>query len=220
MNETTIMLPSVGNHPDWQFMSDYIQSIEREYSTNNTELPEITTESWEEFELCDLFSDVYRSKSNIKSELVTSDICYDGFLPFVSRTEKNNGCDCYVQYDDGMVKECGNAISIGDTTSTIFYQPVDFVTGDHMVICRSEWMNPQRALFVISLIDRERYRYSYGRAFKMDLIKSTKISLPSKHGSPDWKSMDAFISKLPYGDFIRNIDVRAEWKHNTRCDLG
>ena len=45
-------------------------------------------------------------------------------IEFITRTDTNNGCDCYVNEKDISGIEKGNAIIIGDTTSTIYYQPI------------------------------------------------------------------------------------------------
>ena len=36
----------------------------------------------------------------------------------------------------------------------------------------------------------------------MDLIKSTKIKLPTKDNKPNWEYMENYIKSLPYGDRI------------------
>lgn len=69
-----------------------------------------------------------------------------------------------------------------------------------------------------SLLSKEQYKYSYGRAFLMGRIKDTIIKLPivrnadktpvidkSKRYSakgylPDWIWMEKYIKSLPYGD--------------------
>ena len=76
----------------------------------------------------------------------------------------NNGCDCYVLNVGLTGVEDGNAI--GDTTATCSYQSDKFICGDHMVICRADWINIYTALFIISILKQEKYKYSYGRAFK------------------------------------------------------
>ena len=113
----------------------------------------------------------------------------------------NNGCDCYVSSEGLYGIEEGNAITIGDTTATVFYQKDRFVCGDHMVICRADWINVYTAMFIISLLKKEKYRYSYGRAYKKDLILNTKIKLPAtKNDYPDWSFIENYIKYLPYGD--------------------
>ena len=83
--------------------------------------------------------------------------------------------------------EEGNALTIGDTTATIFYQKERFITGDHMVIIRADWLNEKTALFVLSVLAKEKYKYSYGRAFIIDKIKDTILLLPivdNQNGKP------------------------------------
>ena len=167
---------------------------------------DLNINDWKEFLLGDIFEEIYKSEAYVKSDLTTFDSNKIDRISFISRTDKNNGCDCYVPLVDISVKEKGNAIIIGDTTSTIYYQENDFITGDHIVVCRAKWINKYTALFIKSLIEKERYKYSYGRAFKMDLIKKTKINLPTINANgefvPDWNFMENYINSLPYGDKI------------------
>lgn len=191
--------------PDWQFMEDYITSLNHKPITtklikdNNAILDK---SNWKEYKLGKLFEKIYKSEAYVKGELEFKNYPCEGYINFITRTDENNGCDCYVKIDDTDNIEQGNAIIIGDTTSTIYYQPEDFVTGDHIVVCRANWINKYTALFIKSILERERYRYSYGRAFKMDLIKSTSIKLPTKNNNPDWEFMENYIKSLLYGDRI------------------
>ena len=154
------------------------------------------------YKIKDLFEDIYRSEPYVKSDLIVSEQPQPGFISFISRTGENNGCDCFALKDKDMSIESGNAITIGDTTSTIFYQPVDFITGDHIIICRSEWLDQYTALFVVTLLNAEKYRFSYGRAFKIDILKETEISLPTKDDMPDWGLIREYVKSLPYGDLL------------------
>lgn len=122
-------------------------------------------------------------------------------MALVTRTAENNGIDCYVDIREVNRVEKGNALTIGDTTATIFYQPNRFVTGDHMVVCRAKWLNQYTGLFVKTILDQENYRYNYGRAFKTEIIKETYIKLPIKEdGTPDWLLMEEIIKSYSYGD--------------------
>lgn len=153
--------------------------------------------SWKEFRLGNLFSEIYKAEAHVKSDLECFNMLSHNTIKFISRTEMNNGCDCYVLNNDLTGIEEGNAIAIGDTTATCFYQSERFICGDHMVICRAGWLNKYTALFVLSILKQEKYKYSYGRAFKMDLISSTVIKLPSTaDGSPDWDFMEQYIKSL------------------------
>lgn len=157
----------------------------------------LNVESWKEFRLGDLFSEMYKAEAHVKGELECYDVPSDNTIRFISRTEMNNGCDCYVLNDDLSGIEEGNAIAIGDTTATCFYQGEDFVCGDHMVICRADWINLHTALFIISILKQEKYKYSYGRAFKMELISNTMLKLPATtDNTPDWGYMEQYIKSL------------------------
>lgn len=153
--------------------------------------------NWGLFCLGKLFSQIYKAEAHVKTDLVECSPKSDNAIAFISRTENNNGCDCFVKNLDISGVEDGNAIIIGDTTSTFFYQGDPFVAGDHIVVCRADWINYRTALFVKAVLEKDRYRYSYGRAFKMDLINSAWIRLPQTLSKiPDWQYMSDYIFKL------------------------
>lgn len=211
-----------GYIPDWNYMKKLIKSLHykpiKTHNKNVIDNDKIST-NWQKFDFGKIIAKIYKAKAYAKIEFETETNKCIGRLPFVSRTETNNGVDCYVSESDFPKKEEGNAILIGDTTATITYQLEPFVTGDHMIVIRANWLNKYTGLFIVSLLQRERFRYSYGRAFLMDSIKSTKIMLPVKHDKngiiidkdkkysdngyiPDWEYMENYIKALPYGDRI------------------
>lgn len=157
----------------------------------------LNVENWKEFCLGDLFFQMYKAQAHVKGDLDCYNTPSENMIRFISRTEMNNGCDCYVLNAGLTGIEEGNAIAIGDTTATCFYQSDKFICGDHMVICRADWINLYTALFIISILKQEKYKYSYGRAFKMDLISNTIIKLPATIDShPDWDFMEQYIKSL------------------------
>ena len=169
--DTEILLPAITINdtscPDWDYVDSFMESMLKDDLSCNTNVPELNQEGWSVFQLSDLFDTIERSTPVVKGEMVKCDMDQENAIPLVSRTESNNGVDCYIINDGTIPIEQGNAITIGDTTSTMFYQPMNFATGDHIVVCRSEWMNLPRALFVLTVLSKERYRYSYGRAYKI-----------------------------------------------------
>ena len=157
----------------------------------------LNVNTWKEFRLGDLFTEMYKAEAHVKGDLECYDFPADNTIRFISRTEMNNGCDCYVLNNGLSGVEEANAIAIGDTTATCFYQGEKFVCGDHMVICRADWINLHTALFIISLLKQEKYKYSYGRAFKMELISNTTLKLPATDDEkPDWDYMEQYIQSL------------------------
>lgn len=156
---------------------------------------------WKEFYVGELFDSIYKVASYHDDELTSVSIGNKNAIAYVTRTDQDNGVKSLV-CDTGLANiESGNAIVIGDTTSTISYQPSPFVAGEHIIAARAGWLNKFTGLFITCLLRQERYRYSYGRAYKLDLIRNTKLKLPvMPDGKPDWQFMENYIKSLPYGD--------------------
>ncbi len=153
----------------------------------------LDTSTWKAFLFGELIDAIYKGKAHTKEEIGGSSFG----TPFVTRTERNNGVDAFAGNTDGLRVEKGGALVVGDTTATITYQPNDFICGDHMVVVRAAWINRSTGLFVATLLNNERYRYSYGRAFVMDLIQGTRIRLPAKtDGTPDWQWIEAYMQSV------------------------
>ena len=168
---------------------------------------------WKEFRFGDLIDKPYKAKAFNKDDL---EIAVKEGLRYITRTGVNNGCEMIVNASEIPQKyvEKGNAISVGDTTATCFYQDEDFITGDHMVIVRAKWLNRSNGLFIVGMLQNEQYKYSYGRAFLIDRIQETMIKLPIQHNPdgtpyidpnhtysedgyvPDWQFMEDYMKSL------------------------
>lgn len=153
--------------------------------------------NWKEIEFATIIDQIYKAKAHTKEELELSDYSVKNSIPFVTRTEVNNCVDGFAINNELDGIEEGNAIVIGDTTATISYQNEKFIAGDHIVVIRSSWINEYTALFIITLLHMERYRYSYGRAYVIDSIKKTKIKLPTNEKEDiDWNYIEEYVKKL------------------------
>ena len=176
----------------------------------------LDTSTWQPFVLGTLIDKIYKAKAHSKVELTISTERKDGYIPFVSRTENDNGVDCYVLKSDLQSTEKGNALAIGDTTSTISYQPKEFGTGDHMIVIRASWLNEYTGLFIVAMLQKERFRYSYGRAFLMNLIKNTTIWLPiNDDATPDWLWIENYIKSLHH----KPIKTKNKYKNALKLDV-
>jgi len=64
-------------------------------------------------------------------------------------------------------------------------------------------MSKHVALFMCSLIKKERYRYNYGRKWGIERMKKTDIRLPiNSNNTPDFDLMERYIKSLPYSSQI------------------
>lgn len=186
---------------------------------NNNEVT-IRFDLMEDFVFGKLIKSAQKAHPYTKDELEQIDELSNSTVRYITRTAENNGCELIVNSDELDFIEKGNAITIGDTTATCFYQEKEFVAGDHMIVVRADWLNKYTGLFITTLLNFEQYRYSYGRAFIMDRVKETVVKLPicykddgsplideshkySEYGYvPDWKHMEDYIKSLTYGSRI------------------
>ena len=177
----------------------------------------IDISKWKKFRFGNLIedNDIYKSHAYSKDEMEIIEFYDNDSIPFVSRTEINNSVDCYVNRNGLEYIEKGNALVIGDTTATISYQKEEFTTGDHIVIIRAEWLNEYTGLFICTLLKLEKYRYSYGRAYIINLIKNTELYLPVDcNENVDWKYMENYMRSL-YHDIPKS---KNKFKYNNMLD--
>ena len=185
------------------WLLDNYTDFENQYSSSLTEKQlALTDRRWSVFKFQRIIDDIHNGKSYNNADLVAADI--DDYILYITRTEQNNGVSMCVQAMDYSGLEKANAITIGDTTATIFFQDHDFITGPHMIVVRADWINVYSALFVITLLNQEKYRYPvFGRAFTKDLIAETQLFLPvDAERHPDYAFMEEYIKSLPFSVMI------------------
>ncbi len=205
-------------NPDWQWIEDYVKKIlvpklpkksksvwEKEFDTKPLldKKLQLNTKEWKWFRIGDYFDKPYKATAYNAIELISCPKENKDSIAYITRTDANNGCKDYVINEGFTDIESGNAITIGDTTATIYYQENDFICGDHIVVLRSSLLNKYVGLFITSLLNKERFRYNYGRAFNKGIISDTKLKLPAILNTqgeyvPDWQWMEDYIKGLPY----------------------
>ncbi|MBQ6725946.1 MAG: restriction endonuclease subunit S [Bacteroidales bacterium] len=223
VKSTKIPLPvTTSGNPDWQWIEDYVKKNlvpklpdksksvwEKNFDTkplSNNKL-QLNTKEWEWFRIGDYFDKPYKATAYNAIELITCSKENKDSIAYITRTDANNGCKDYVINEGFTDIESGNAITIGDTTATIYYQENDFICGDHMVVLRSSLLNKYVGLFITSLLNKERFRYNYGRAFNKGIVSDTRLKLPATKNAqgeyePDWQWMEDYIKGLPYSSCL------------------
>jgi type I restriction-modification system DNA methylase subunit len=149
------------------------------------------TENWKWFVVGELF-ECSTTNHTIQQETIK------GNIPFVTRSALNNGVSGFINDENLSIYE-GNCITIGAEGIVAFYQPKTFATGVKVYIIRHANMNVYNAMFIITILNLENYRYNYGNARILNKIQREKIKLPAtKEGKPDWEFMENYIKSLPY----------------------
>lgn len=199
-----VMLPAISsNLPDWGYMERYIKSLNHKpVATANRggyRSHTLGVETWKDFCLGDYFEIK-------KGKRLTSDEQTEGSTPYIGAIDSNNGIANYIGQD---AIHAGNTISLSYNGSVgeAFYQPKPFWATDdvNVLYFREENgvpFNKYIALFVCAVLRQEKYRYSYGRKWVLESMKSTVIKLPEKSVKPNWSYMEDYMESLPYGDRI------------------
>lgn len=146
----------------------------------------------------------------------------EGIL-FIGATEFNNGITGRILIDDiskfskvgsieinntleGKIFQ-GNCITVTNNGSVgnAFYQPNEFTCSHDVnpLYLKNHLLNKYIAMFLISLIKLEKYRWGYGRKWRPMRMPNSLINLPvDKNNNPDWQYMESYIKSLP---FSKNI---------------
>lgn len=155
----------------------------------------LNTLLWKEFTIGDYF-DVYLSSGDLKI-----DDCEPGNIPLISSGSTNNGIVGYIdEKGDGKAQIFkANCITV-DMFCNAFYQNKDFYAVSHgrvNILYPKFKCNLQIGLFICSIIKREQFKFSYGRAVYSSEIARMIIKLPSTpDNEPDWNYMEQYIKSL------------------------
>lgn len=198
----TIILPCQSNGtPDFEYMQNYIKALKHKpITTNITMKPnDIDVANWLEYRLDDLFKFV-------KGKRLTKEDMVDGPINYLGAISENNGIRDHIQADKSCINN-SNCITVNYNGSVgeAFYQHDPFWASDDVnILYAKNWdMNKYNAIFIITIIKANRYRFSYGRKWTLEKMKESIIKLPAKdNGQPDFKYMEEYIKSLSYSDRI------------------
>jgi hypothetical protein len=129
----------------------------------------------------DLFDITYGNSLELIHLEQCKSIDFDA-IPFVSRTEKNNGVSAFVYSVMDMEPNPAHTLSVAASGSVLstFYQPLPYYTGFHvLVLSPFSQMNMIEMLFYARCISSNRYKYNYGRQANKtlkDVLIPKKIS--------------------------------------------
>jgi len=158
---------------------------------------ELKTKEWKLFKLDGELFTITGSKTTPLLELEEYG---KGKYPYVTTQATNNGVEGF--YD--FYTEDGNVLTVDSAVlGYCSYQPFDFSASDHVekLIPNFE-MNKYVALFLVTIMNLEKYRYNYGRKCSQTRMRQISIKLPAKNGQPDFEYMDNFIKSLNYSGSI------------------
>lgn len=173
-------------------------SIEKINTLNNNVILskkfELNCQNRKEFKISDIF-EITWSKTTSIHELSEDYGLWNN--PFVTTQATNNWIEWFYDFwtEEWWVLTVDSAV-----LWYCSYQPLNFSASDHVekLIPKFE-MDKYLAMFLVTIINKEQYRYNYWRKASQTRLKERSIKLPSKtDGSPDWDFMRNYIKSLPY----------------------
>jgi len=186
----------IPNVPEWvknkpvSYFKDFDKRLE------NASKQKLDIKNWKEFVYSDLF-EIKKGKRVIVDEIMDK----NGKYNFVSAIKNDNGVYCKTNL---VPNQNANVITVnydgnGGVAET-FYQDEPFWALDSVNILYPKFkLNRFIAMFLITLIRKERYRFNYGRKWHKDRMEKSTILLPiDKNGKPDWEFMENYIKSLRY----------------------
>lgn len=210
------VLAAVGARDEWcaeAYMETNYNTVDqtdfavtvRNYATHRLSLdekleakvPALSPDKWGYFRYDALF-DIKKGKRLTKGQLT------EGTTPFIGAIDSNNG---YRQYVNVEPNQEGNTITVnynGNGVAEAFYQSAPFWASDDVNVLYSKFeLTPRIAMFICSLIRKEKFRFSYGRKWHLERMKQSVLRLPiTPSGEPDWAFMENYIKALPHGGSI------------------
>lgn len=164
---------------------------------NDVKNVEYQCASWKLFKITEFF-DLKRGDFHSLSHLDEGDV------NTVSRISYNNGVVGHHSPPEKAKLYESGLITVSTVTGEAFVQPDQFIATDNVVVCMPKKPLELAGLFFIALmINRVRWRYSYGRQCYKTKFAEMQIYLPvDKEGKLDESLMANTIRNTPYWSFL------------------
>jgi hypothetical protein len=184
-------------------LPNWLQAYTVDYSRITTKIKKeelsIDVSKWGKFKIGDLFIILNCKCSNAGQLSDGQDVFYIG------AKKNDNGIMKKVLYDENLITKGNCIVFICDGQGSVGYSNymnTNFIGSTTLSVGYNDYLNKYIGLFLVSVLDLERPKYSYGRKYKK-YLSETQIKLPvDKNGEPDWQFMKNCIKSLPYSDKI------------------
>ena len=162
-------------------------------------------------------NEIFDVKYGVNLELNKLKLCskHDNkCIPFVSRTEKNNGVSAFVEIIDTIIPNPSNTISVagGGSVLSSFYQENSYYSGrDLYILTPKMHLSKQQLLLYCTFISANKYRYNYGRQANKTL-GNIKLPAPRELGKFSNIQIPNKPTKQPYPNKQVSLNDR-EWQY-------
>jgi len=182
--------------PGWTGSANLGRYIGAELPVEDKSPPPLNPGSWAAFRYDQIF-DIRKGRRVTKADIEP------GNTPFIAAIDSKNGCRQRAKLEPAHP---GNTITVNynGSVAEAFYQPEPYWASDDVNVLYPKFdMTPLIAMFLCAVIRLEKFRFSYGRKWRLGRMKESIIKLPTaKNGKPDWAFMEGYIKSLPYSKSI------------------
>ena len=164
-------------------------------------------------------SDIFDIKYGVNLTLNKLEICSNtdaNCIPFVSRTEKNNGISSFVKIANDIIPNPAYTLSVACSGSILstFYQETHYYSGHDLYILIPKFtLLKKQALLYCTFIRANKYRYSYGRQANKtlkdiliphpdELKRFTNIKIPKQPTKTPYHNKKVFLNDREWGWFL------------------
>jgi len=143
-------------------------------------------------------------------------------IPYISRTNKNNGLEEIIEKSNNLILNKKNTIVFGAENATFFFQPFEYITGNKMyVIFYNKINNKYIGIFINTALNKsvKNCGFGYGQGLTATREKRRPISLPvNKNNKPDCPFMEYYAKSIfktkdeKYLYYIKKVLEKLEYK--------
>lgn len=167
------------------------------------EKPDIEPYSWQFFKA----QEVFVMKRGHFHSITALDI---GEYPTISRVSTDNGLVGFYEIPEGAEVLPPKTITVSTVTGDTFVQPIPFIATDNVVLCtpqaKYQDLSVASLYFVAMMINRVKWRYSYGRQCYMAKFAKTEFLLPiTESGNLDKEYMEIMVKGTKYWKLVEAV---------------
>lgn len=165
----------------------------------NTQGPQVEPNGWRGVSILEVF-DIERGDFHSISALDPGDYMT------ISRTSDDNGVVGHFAAPEGARIYGPGRITVSTVGGDAFVQLDEFIATDNVIICTPKVPLRWAALFFLAfMLNRQKWRYSYGRQCYRGKFGATKILLPvTETGEMDEGYMSTLVENTSYWPVIRD----------------
>lgn len=175
---------------------DNLKSLKK--STTENDGQNLHSIEWKKFSLSELFN-IYKGERLTKSNQI------QGNIPLVTAGEDNNGITAKIDFESfkNSKKFFKNTITV-DMFFNAFYHDYTYFSDDniHTLVFKEKYqskLNKYIYLFIVTVLNANQFKYSYGRQVRLNRLANENIKLPiNSEGQPHWSLMEEYIKNIPY----------------------